>query len=186
MLNVRQARRNRANGRLVGETAPRSDEGNHQQPAADLEAAIRDVAMGNAIFGQVERDTQKRSRLARAHAGAHSRTGRSVQGNDHLLIVGVELVECVVGFSEFALRTGDHCGDVATFLLDALPELRRGGLDIDRNWGEVIPYDAVNVVRDIDFSWQVVGPCSRPRQRYWWPHRPILFMSVRARIVLPQ
>ena len=87
VLDIGQAGRECAESRLVKESASHGDEANHEKPAADLEAPIRDIAMRNPITRQVQRDAKKRCRRPRPHTIAHRRAGSGVQRDDHTCVI---------------------------------------------------------------------------------------------------
>jgi hypothetical protein len=58
VLEVGRAGEDCTHGRRVREAAPRGDETNDRQPAADLEAPVVDVVMRDAVAGEVERNAE--------------------------------------------------------------------------------------------------------------------------------
>jgi hypothetical protein len=78
MLDVRGACGDGADCRRVCETAPRCYEPDDRQPATDLEAPVVDVAMRDAIAGEMERNAEERRSRPRAHRRSHRRTCRCV------------------------------------------------------------------------------------------------------------
>ena len=115
VLEIRSRRGKRTERR--GMEGP-ATHGKHAQPgyaAGDLERAVRDVAMWDAIGEHVERDAEQDREQTRPSRRTGSRAARNVQGHDHRSLSGR-----LVAISKSRQRIGRQLPDRAQ-LLDQIP-----------------------------------------------------------------
>jgi hypothetical protein len=83
VLCVGRRRRECAERRRIRDAAVCSEECDRREPARELEAATREVAMRNRVAREVRRDTEDGGCATRAACRADRRTNGSVERDDH-------------------------------------------------------------------------------------------------------
>ena len=86
MLEVGHRRRGSAEHGGVEGPAPRREQCERDEAAADFEAPVRDVLVRHPIAGDVQRRPEEQRERARANQGSHRGSRRNVQRDDHTYI----------------------------------------------------------------------------------------------------
>jgi hypothetical protein len=71
----------------IERSAPRGEQAECDEAAADLEAPVRDVLVRDTIAGHVERRSEEQRERARANGGSQRRARGDVQRDDHTPII---------------------------------------------------------------------------------------------------
>jgi hypothetical protein len=76
-----------AEHRRIERPAPRSEQAERDEPAADLEAPVWNVLVRHTIACDVQRRPEQQRERTRPHDASHRRTGRHVERDDHPPII---------------------------------------------------------------------------------------------------